>query len=442
MQILNAPPRDHLTAAQVTGLLTGPDLQVEAGLELLDTTNRFLADISANLGEGGSVSWDNRNSIHGSVSLSLQIPLSWGRDRVRPYMTLSNATTSARFNLGVFVLTRPIEERGEDPVTYQVAGRDLLSLLASTGPADTWNAIVGTTYFTALQAIVTASGIGAPLQIDGDLSSVTIPATRVWALMDPIPSWLGMMTDLLEEIGYVPPWIDPDGNIRSRRYLDPASRASEWTLDVADTETNIVAESRSVTTEVGDVANWWRFVMANATVTPVEGSGLYTPPANQSDGPNSIDATGLTRRKFVPLEAADQAALVAQGKKIVAEDKASVTTIRLQIDPLPIMGFDDIFTLVDGGPEVKLAASSWELSLNGGQGALLLGGAPPLPSVPVEVQAKASVTQAAPLRVVVDGATTSSFANALDAATYAVGARVTLTVRNPLPPLVIGVESS
>lgn len=56
-------------------------------------------------------------------------------------------------------------------------------------------------------------------------------------------------------------------------------------------------------------------------------------------------------------------------------------------------------------------------------------------------QVAATVTQASPLRVVVDGATVDSFANALDAATYAAGDRVTVTVRNPRPPLVQGKES-
>lgn len=56
-------------------------------------------------------------------------------------------------------------------------------------------------------------------------------------------------------------------------------------------------------------------------------------------------------------------------------------------------------------------------------------------------QMPATVTQASPLRVVVDGATVDSFANALDAASYSVGQRVTVTVRNPRPPLVNGVES-
>ena len=59
----------------------------------------------------------------------------------------------------------------------------------------------------------------------------------------------------------------------------------------------------------------------------------------------------------------------------------------------------------------------------------------------VETQTRGTITQASPLRVIVDGATVDSPANALNSATYTLGARVTVTVRNPNVPLVQGVET-
>ncbi|WP_435744891.1 hypothetical protein [Nocardioides sp. SYSU DS0663] len=347
---------------------------------------------------------------------------------------------SARFNLGVFVLTTPDTRRGEEPPTFEVTGYDLLSLL-QTGPADTWVVTSGTTYFSALQAIVDASGIGARLLLDGTLQSTTVPATRVWAVTDPVTSWLRMMIDLLAEIGYTRPWMDDGGNIRSRPYQDVAVRPVEWTLDTSDEATNLVGEERTLTVETGEIANAWRFARTNMDTTPTEGDGIYTPAANQSEGPNSIDALGRTIWKFRRLDAADQAALVAQGDQIRAADMAAVRTISLETDPLPIMEQDDVFQFTDAGESEKIAAASWTINLDGSPGDLQLGGAPAPPLDPVETQAKATVTSAAPLRVVVDGATTDSFANALDAASYSIGQRVTVTIRNPLPPLVQGVES-
>lgn len=59
----------------------------------------------------------------------------------------------------------------------------------------------------------------------------------------------------------------------------------------------------------------------------------------------------------------------------------------------------------------------------------------------INVQTFATVTQASPLRVRVDGASTDSIALKLDANSYSVNARVTVLVRNPLPPLIEGTES-
>ena len=588
MEGLTVAPRSHLAEGQVYRLLTGPAVSVSAGLELLDETNQLIEDITGDLGEGGQIEWDNRTPIRGSCRLPLLRPLSWGRARVRPYMTLADGAVTARFNLGVFVLTTPDEQRGEDPITYQVTGYDLITLMQN-GPADTYTVepaagvdvigdgdfetdigawqsnagfgyftpatlahsttrasagtgsllvtwptaarswantyvtglIIGktyriradvwvptagpadftiellfidvsptftptketwvtleflwvattdkvfvgvgaigttagqetwidvatmdplsTTYFDSLQSVVTLSGVGVPLLLDSTARDKLLPATRVWALTNPIPSWRRILTDLLAEIGYVPPWVDPNGNLRSRPYRDPTVRSVEWTLDVDDPASCIVAEDRTISTEVGDVANWWRFVRTNADTTPVEGDGIYTPDINLSVGPNSTAALGREVRKFVPIEAANQESLVVQGDRIRAGDIASVRTVSLNIDPLPIMGFEDVFALLDGdnAPE-KHVAASWTINLNGDPGQLQLGGAPAEPTDPVDDTARATVTSAAPLRVVVDGATQDSFANALDAAAYAIGDRVNIRIRNPVPPLIEGIES-
>lgn len=441
MQPLAGPPRAHLSEQEIRDLLTGPSVTFTPGLELLDTSNQVTADITSDLAPGGSVSWDNRDAVHASVRLSIQRELTWGRDRLRPFLTVSNDSgIEARFNLGVYVPTTPDTNRGEDPITYDVTGYDLLSLLQSTGPGDTWTVESGTTYFDALADVVTESGIGAALLIDGTRQDTTLPATRVWALTASPPSWLRIMTDLLAEIGYVAPWMDWDGAIRSQPYSPLADRSPEWTLDTSDASTNLVARDRTILVETGQLANWWRFIRQNMDTTPVEGDGIYTV-ENEAVGPTSQMELGRVVRRFEWLDAADQAALVAQGDKIVADDMAAVTTYRLRIDPLPVMWHSDVFQFIDAGQSVKVPAASWEISLDGDGGSLQLGGRPPAPLELVEAAGKATVTSAAPLGVVVDGATVPSFANALDGGTYSIGERVTVQIRNPLPPLVQGVES-
>lgn len=435
--------RDGLTDAQVRALLVRDDVHYKGGLELLDTSNRYVETITDDLADG-SITWDNRTAVHGSCRLSLQRALVWGRDRLRPFMTVSGGDVSARFDLGIYIPTTPDEDRGEDPITYEVTCYGLLSVLQN-GPADTYVVPAGTSYYDALTSIVAASGIGVPLLLDGDLADVVLPATRVWAVFSPAPSWLRMMTDLLTEVGYTAPYEDPNGAIRSRPYEDVSTRASEWTLDTTDVATNLVYDNRSAATEAGDIPNWWRFVRTDIEGTPVEGDGIYTPDPNLTDGPASQESLGRWVRKITYVQAADQASLVAQGDKIKAGDMAAARTITLPIEPLPCMGFDDVFTYVDtaatGVESVKLLAATWSLNLDGSAGQLVLGGAPREPLDEISTSARGTVTDDAPLTVVVDGATVPSFANAIDGASYELGDRVTLTIRNPLPPLIQGVES-
>lgn len=515
MQPLIAPPRTDLTADEVFDLLTRDDVTVSAGLELLDTQNGFVADISDDL-EGGSVSHEGRG-LGGACSLQLQRALAWGRDRVRPYMTLSTGAISARFNLGVYVLTTPQTKRGEEPTTYDVQGYDLLQpLLDSPGdtyvviPAEgadviansgfeagisgwesnsafgiytpatlasstlhpsagtkslevtwptgayTWanthtgDFIVGKTYrfeadvwvpvggpdefrfdvaftvssawfpsvkgasnhfeflwtatrpdafvglathdttgqktwidefhaialsTTCLDAVRTAielSGGGAPLLVDGTQQVAVLDGPMVWALTDGSPvTWLDIINDLLNAVGYRELWVDWDGNYRTEPYLDPKDRPSEWLFDLADSSTNLVGPDRTEDADVWSAPNSWRFVRRGMAVEPVEGDGIY-PVENFSRGPSSQESIGRVRHKTVFLDAVDQASLVAQGDRIVVEDTAVTRTVTLDVDPLPIAGHLDVVSYVDGDQAAKAEVVSWQINLDGSPGRWVL----------------------------------------------------------------------
>lgn len=443
MEPRTAAPREHLTAEQVDALITGPRVRFRAGCELL--VNGAWVDISDDLVRAGSsIEWDNRTDVNGSCQLNFLRPFAWGRDRVRPFIVLSDDTVEARFNRPVFVLNRPEENRGPETVTYTCRGDDLLSLLKRTGPGETHVAVANgvLTYRQAIQAALNLSPLpDVTLQVDGTAIDTVIPATLVWALISPAPSWLRILTDLFKDIGYDSPWIDAGINLRARQHQDVSARTPEFELNTRDPRIDITDPDRTVSTDTEEPANTWRFWAANATVTPTIGNGLiYEPPVNQSVGPNSIDAIGEVF-KGMPLDAATPAALVAMGNKIRAEDMGSVVTYTVKIHPLPIMGKDDVFNFTDIGDPVKVAAASCTENLDGSPGRLVLGGEPALVAPSVEQQAQATVTSAAPLRVVVDGALVDSFANTLNSETYTIGQRVNVTVRNPRPPLVLGAES-
>lgn len=353
-----------LTAAE-RALLTADSVEIAAGLDLLNSSNVFMEDISDDLA-GGEVARSNYAAVHGTCSLALMRELAWGRDRVRPWMQVSDGVTTARWNLGVYVLTTPDTKRGEEPVTWEVQGYDLLHLLQA-GPGDTYVVTAGTTYLAAVQGVVAASGVGATLRLDGTGQATTLSADMVWCLTEDGPSWLRIINDLLASIGYRSLWANHDGELRSAPYSAPASRPVEWTFDTSDDATNLVGEERTLTEDVWGRPNWWRFVRKEMATKPTEGAGLYTV-QNVSDGPTSQDSLGRVVRKVVYLDAADQASLVAQGDRIVAEDKQVARRFEIEVDPLPIAAHFDIIELRDGGAVDKCQVASWSLPLDGSPG--------------------------------------------------------------------------
>lgn len=303
---------------------------------------------------------------------------------------------------------------------------------------------LSSTYFDGIKGVLGAAGITAPLNLPGDRLGTIVARDMAWALPEQT-TWLEIINDLLAEIGYDDVYADMDGRLRSQPYVSPDSAPVEWTLDTSNPATNIVGEDRTVAEDVWDAYNWWRFVRTRMDYQPVEGDGLYTP-SNMWDGPTSWAALGRWRRAPVQyLEAADQEALVAQGDRIVAEDRAVLRTVTLDIDPLPAQAHRDMFRLIDAGVSEKLVASGWTLNLDNSGGRLTLGGDRSLRREPTDTQAIATVTANSTdpggLRVVVDGATQDSRAMTLDGAAYTIGQRVTVQVRNPSPPLVMGEES-
>jgi hypothetical protein len=438
MQGLTDSPREGLTAAQVRDLLTGQGVTRGYGCDLLDSSNRFVADLSADVPSPWRIGHDNTAAIHRSVNVDLTRELAWGVDRIRPWLRLSKGGVSAKFYRGVFLLSTPRRTYGRTPAVFSCSGKDLLSLL-NRQVGDTHEvAADGTlTYFTALRDILAAQGLPPPL-LDGTRQGTVIPATRVWALGN--TAWLDICNDLLAEIGYTDLFMSGDGTPRAQPITPVESRPPEWTFDTSDASVDLLAADYGETQDLWAGYNQWRFVRRGLAYEPTVGDGIYDV-TNQSEGLASVDSIGLNPAPVQWLDVADQAALVAEGDRIVAADRRVEHEFSLRVDPLPIADHRDVVELRNERGVFKMLVSRWDETPYG-KGTWVLGGGGGAESrETAETQATATVTQSAPLRVVVDGATADSLANALDAATYAVGDRVTVTVRNPRPPLVQGQET-
>jgi hypothetical protein len=377
VQPLTDPTYRNLTAEQVVALIAVPSLTVSSGLELFDDTDTFVADISSDL-VSGTVSHNNTATIHGTASLSLSRELTWGSDRVRPYMVLTDAATgrTARWNLGMYVLATPTVPVGVNPATFSVSGSDKLYLLA--GPVgDSYSVAAGANVLSAVTDAITAgSGIASSQVIlDGTASPSTLPNARVWPLYNgeggtqTAYTWLDVVNELLGMVGYQKLWCDWDGVYRSGPAQDAATRSSEYVFSADDPLVTLVGESRTVTKDLWQAPNWWRFIGQSWPSTPSEGNGIYTV-QNVSDGPASQQAVGRTVRKVVYLQAADQPSLVNLGDVQVAQDKAVVMSVAVAMAPMPAQWHLDVASYIDAaaGGSMKVATSTWTLDLTGADG--------------------------------------------------------------------------
>ena len=369
MQPLTAAPRDAFTDAQVRALLTAPDLEVDFGAELLDVALALVEDISDDV-SGGKVSRDNYANVHGTCELTISRALAWGKDRVRPYMVLSSATAAVaecRFNLGVYLLTTPDTALGETPQSYAVTGFDQLHLLQDN-IGDSYTVAAGANVLAAVQGVLTAAGVSAPVLLDSTASAKTLASVMTWPqTSSESPTWMKVVNDLLAAIGYRGIWCDWDGAFRSGPYVNPSDRAVEWTFAVGDLKLGIVAANRFVANDVWGAPNWWRFIMNGLTVAPVEGTGQYTT-TNATTGLSSIASVGRTvHASVVYLDAVDQASLVVQGDAIKAAAMRVTEVITASLSPFPAAWHFDVSTYSDSalGVDRKAQCRSWSLPLDG-----------------------------------------------------------------------------
>jgi hypothetical protein len=366
-----------------------------------------------------------------------------GRGRIPTYRTETTrepVVDEARFYAGVYVLTTPDTQHGRTPLVRTVMGRNLLHLLDRNVP-DTYvldpnptGPTPNITYLDALRKVVADAGLTIPVRLDGTRQDAVLPKARVWCVG--ATTWLDIANDLMSEIAYVDLWNNEIGEYRAQPVVPLADRPPEHRFDTADMFTDLVGAGYTETEEKAGAYNLWRFVRADMAYQPVEGDGLFIyPPTNRPTGADARPAP------LQVIDAADQAALEAEGLRIVAADQRTERTFAGMVDPFPIAGHRDVVEFVSAGRLFKMQVTSYLLTpYSKGQWVLGGGTGGEVRERP-ETRTTATVTQATPLRVVVDGASTGSPAKALDGATYAVGERPTVIVRNPRQPLVQGKEA-
>lgn len=366
MQPLVDPPRDLLTVGQIQALVTATNVTVDVGVDLLDSTDLYLSDLSPYVvADGGYVEHDNFRPVHSTCRLQLATSLGWGLQRIRPYMVLSSGGVAARFNLGVYLPLSPTFTAPDLPAVVDVDCVDKTAVL-DVAIGSTYRAAAGAGVLASAQTLLGLAG-EAKLLISGLGDDKPLVSDVVWPV-DPKSTYRKAIDDLLAAAGYQPVWVDWNGYFRFVPYADPRVRAPEWGYDTSSGST-IVAEDRSTLSDFFAVPNKWVFINDDPSLAaPVEGAGVYTK-TNGSSGVTSVAGRGRTITSVVHLSAVDQATLVVQGEKRASEDQQVNATFRFRAGPNPLHWHMDVVSVSD--PLLSLSVSSllvssWRLPLDGG----------------------------------------------------------------------------
>lgn len=370
MQPLLAPPRESLTADQVTRLLSGPTVRVQAGLDLLDQQLRMVDDLSADLVDG-SVSRNNDATIHGTARLQLAVELDWATALLRPYLVLDNGVVTARFNLGVYIPTTPERAYADTPATFDVSCYDRLYLLRRQA-GRSYSVAAGGGVLAAVRQVIADAGLSG-LLLDGTAEGETLPRARTWPLLAPADgtesaeptepaTWLRVVNDLLGQVSYRGVWADWEGQFRGQRYDQPSTRGVEWVLD--EGAATIQGEDRTLVADDWARPNRWVFVQSNrpeGSPEPTEGDGVYTVDRSAND------PRGLVWSSQVSYDVTSQAALVSLGDRRVTSDLLVSRQWQLRgLGPLPLLWHYDVLSLTVDGVERRVQAAEWSMSLRSG----------------------------------------------------------------------------
>ena len=363
MQPYTDPPRDGLTRQQVTDLLqNAPAVTLAGGMEIVDIDLTVIEDISGDLA-GGSVERQSYADMHGTARFRLSRVVDWGGDLLRPYLTISAAAVTGRWNLGVYHPSTPAWSLEESPPPFDVEGYDIL-LRLNQPVGSSYSILGGEAYLDKVEQILQQRGYSQYL-IDPDRATTVSPTSRVWPF-DPATTWLTVVNNLLASVGYAGIWSDWDGRLRCQPYQTPLARSPEWYYS-DDQATTMLSTKRVVTHDFFASPNRWVAYRSNLVegATPVEGNGIYTY-QNDAAGDTSVQARrGLViTRAPEGFDVADQAALVARAQSMIDADMTVPTIYDVETAPNPAhWHFDRLFVSDDAFPAADVMCTQWTLPL-------------------------------------------------------------------------------
>jgi hypothetical protein len=365
-------PRGSFTPAQVKYLVEqSSSFDTTLGMELLDQDLNVLADISDALA-AATVTRDSFANIHASLSFTIDQPLDWGNAIIRPYMTFTGATSATdpivtmMFYLGCYVSDTPEEDLSADVSEFSATGYDIVSLLDDP-VGDGYSLDAGSSPLAEVENILMQRGFSQYI-IDQDQAAAVLGSAKTYTIDDNV-TWLTIVNDLLNTVGYAGIWSDWNGVLRAQVYTQPGDRSPEWTM-TDDPAVTLLSERRKRQRDFYSTPNHWVFYRNTSTENdqPSNANGFRYEYTNQSDGVTSVDARGgRVITKVVGVDATDNTSVIQQALQTIDADMLVPVTISIDTAPFPLAWHMDRIQVSDAGlgAQLQVLASSWSLNLDG-----------------------------------------------------------------------------
>ena len=312
----------------------------------------------------------------------------WSSMRLRPGMrlvSLDGHGATDWYNLGVFLPETPRRRADESPKVYDVDCHDLISMLAK----DTGGTVVasgGQTVQSAIEALfaLPAPNLLVPALVPDIPRAWARPITgallsdRQWIVGEDV-TWLLIIDQLLEMVGWRPPWVNEDGNLTSDVWVNPDLLNPDLVL-TDDSRTSNVTLGASNKLDVYGVPNRWVFIRSDfdpvVTSAPTDGDGIVVRD-NPALGPSSQAVRGRIASQVMRVDVVDQAALEAFADRVVLQDRIPAKTLCVEICPQPLpwhRGTVDVSLAEFGFGSERFLIRSWSLPLDGGDASLVMDG--------------------------------------------------------------------
>lgn len=206
----------------VGDILAGPR-RVAWLFELVDTRNRFVRAVDGMF--DCELEWNLARAIRGGGTVSYQgEPIDWTVHRLRiHYQVTAPDGRSLRWTLGTFHVMSPEQEH--TPLTRETVRLDLYDatwrLEVQRTTAAAWTAPKGSSYVEMARYLLDRQSIQHSLEDSDKVSR----AARSWPAGT---TYRDAVNDLMDSAGNFSVWADPQGIIRSSRYVRPEDRGIRY----------------------------------------------------------------------------------------------------------------------------------------------------------------------------------------------------------------------